>query len=179
MKELMKVVDNAASKGKFIVPEVVGGPLDGAQIVTLIEEACQQKNKEAQVTQLTLPSLPNSGEARSLALASNGKLKCNGWKNVFLTSTDDEAASNVLSKLSDSSSTLVFYGTRAPAGERTIYEPEFEEAVMMDLKRNVQAHPLRRADNETEWNNLPLFEKYQFFTPGRSFQTIMISDLQE
>ncbi|KAL2211977.1 BIG1-domain-containing protein [Sarocladium strictum] len=150
MKELMKVVDNAASKGKFIVPEVVGGPLDGAQIATFIEEACQQKNKEAQVTQLALPSLPSSGEARSLALASN----------------DDEAASNVLSKLSDSSSTLIFYGTRAPAGERTIYEPEFEEAVMMDLKRNVQGHPSRRADNETEWNKLPLFEKYQFFTPA-------------
>jgi hypothetical protein len=76
--------------------------------------------------------------------------------------------------LSDSSSTLIFYGTRTPAGERTIYEPEFEEAVMMDLKRNVQGPPSRRADNETEWNKLPLFEKYQFFTPGRSPQTITI-----
>lgn len=94
----------------------------------------------------------------------------------MLTHADGEAASTVLSKLRDGSSTLIFFGTPAIAAERTIYEPEFEEAVIMDLKRSVQGHPSRRADNETDWNKLPLFEKYQFFTPGKLLQTTVTLD---
>ena len=62
--------------------------------------------------------------------------------------------------------TLILLGAPTTAAEPTVYEAEFEETVMMDLKRSVQGRPSRRADNETEWNKLPLFEKYQFFTPG-------------
>lgn len=50
--------------------------------------------------------------------------------------------------------------------EVDIYVPSFTEPVHMDLKR--QSGPVyvgRRAANSTE--NLPLFEKYQFFTPGK------------
>lgn len=65
----------------------------------------------------------------------------------------------------DNDYTVVFLSTQM---ENTMYEADFEEAVDMDLKRHVQSGSLmRRADNETDWNKLPLFEKYQFFTPGK------------
>lgn len=52
------------------------------------------------------------------------------------------------------------------------YEPEFVEPVHMDLKRQageqeMLAAGLRRMAKGNS-TNLPLFEKYQFFTPGRS-----------
>ncbi len=49
------------------------------------------------------------------------------------------------------------------------YEPEFTEPVHMDLRRHAEEElsfaGIRRKSNST--NHLPLFEKYQFFTPGK------------
>jgi hypothetical protein len=50
-----------------------------------------------------------------------------------------------------------------------IYEADFGEPLHVELKRRAVSMPVRRAKNETDWNNLPLFEKYQFFTPGMGF----------
>lgn len=72
-----------------------------------------------------------------------------------------------MSMLRSDSYTLIFYGVPLDAEEPAVYEPEFEEQVLINLKRNLQGHPSRRANNETDWNKLPLFEKYQFFTPGK------------
>jgi hypothetical protein len=44
-----------------------------------------------------------------------------------------------------------------------LYEPAFEEPVHMELKRQLVARiPPQTKSNDTR----PLFEKYQFFTPG-------------
>lgn len=72
MKELMKVVDDAAAEGKYIVPEVVGEAVDGAAIKAFLDEACGQKNKEAQVAHIDLRALPEAWESRAGALATNG-----------------------------------------------------------------------------------------------------------
>ena len=66
--------------------------------------------------------------------------------------------------LSSDSYTILFVGT---PGEPS-YQPEFEEPVRMDLKRHLLNQPIRRQDNETERDTRNLFEKYQFFTPGKS-----------
>ena len=51
------------------------------------------------------------------------------------------------------------------AEEATLYEPEFESQVdaHIDLKRSVEA---RVPPKTVETDQRPLFEKYQFFTPG-------------
>lgn len=83
------------------------------------------------------------------------------------TSTDgqpDEYLAQRLAGMTDTNSyTILFMST---PGEPN-YEAEFEDSVQMDFKRDVQGQTVRRNDNETDWNRLPLFEKYQFFTPGR------------
>jgi hypothetical protein len=58
--------------------------------------------------------------------------------------------------------TILFVSTPA----EPVYEADFSEPLRMDLKRHVQGSLVRREGNETEWKKLPLFEKYQFFTPG-------------
>ena len=53
---------------------------------------------------------------------------------------------------------------------------EFADSVHQELKRDFSSHIQRRASdddddsgNRTSREDLALFEKYQFFTPGRSF----------
>ena len=47
-----------------------------------------------------------------------------------------------------------------------LYEAEFDEPIHVEFKRETQDLKIRLGDNETEWERLPLFEKYQFLTPG-------------
>ena len=42
------------------------------------------------------------------------------------------------------------------------YEAEFEDAIYQDLRRATKDKDTKEKDNR------PLFEKYQFFTPGKS-----------
>ena len=44
------------------------------------------------------------------------------------------------------------------------YESEFQEPLHLEIKR--QAGTVRRADSGSKADTRPLFEKYQFFTPG-------------
>jgi hypothetical protein len=74
----------------------------------------------------------------------------------------DYALGQSLENLDGDYTVLLFSGRN----EVDTYEPSFTEPVHMDLKR--QSGPVyvgRRAANSTD--NLPLFEKYQFFTPGK------------
>ena len=53
---------------------------------------------------------------------------------------------------------------KASGSEKTIYESEFIEPLHMDLKRDVSEGS--KAGNDTR-DTRGLFEKYQFFTPGK------------
>jgi hypothetical protein len=50
--------------------------------------------------------------------------------------------------------------------EPPAYEPEFMQPLHTEMKR--ESDPLREVrDNSTIRHGAPLFEKYQFFTPGK------------
>jgi len=92
------------------------------------------------------------------------------------SNNDDILAQSLEKTAADNSYTFIFFST---PGEPT-YEAHFEEPVRMELKRHVQSTQLRQRENnnnnnnnnnnknnnKTDWDKLPLFEKYQFFTPG-------------
>ncbi|KAH7166242.1 BIG/ATPase V1 complex, subunit S1 [Dactylonectria macrodidyma] len=141
MPHLCQAVSDSRIQDKFIVSEVIGA-LTNVGLVDFVKTACDQKHQEITVEELTLPPL-TSDRAGSLA-------------------DSDEILSKSIDGLQSSNSyTILFVGT---PGEQT-YEPEFDDRVRMDLKRDLRSSPMRRA-NETERDNRPLFEKYQFFTPG-------------
>ncbi|RSL50573.1 hypothetical protein CEP54_011840 [Fusarium duplospermum] len=135
--------------GKFIVPEVVGESINKKEVEDYITTACSHQGKDAVFKAIELKSLDNDPERRD---------------NVDLW----QQAKSLIEK---GSHTVVFVGTprsskKSASAEKTIYESEFIETVHMDVKRDVTDGFQRRADNETEYDNRPLFQKYQFFTPG-------------
>lgn len=75
---------------------------------------------------------------------------------------DDALARSLAKTTADSSYIIVVFSTP----HEPTYEPDFVDPVRMDLKRHVQSAQLQQRDNKTDWDKLPLFEKYQFFTPG-------------
>ncbi len=81
---------------------------------------------------------------------------------IPLTLLSDYKLGSLLSELGDSYTVILF----SDPNEYQAYEPEFVEPVHMDLKRQSDnsLHLYGRSVNSTD--DLPLFEKYQFFTPG-------------
>ena len=49
------------------------------------------------------------------------------------------------------------------------YEPDFGAPVRMDLRRWEEAPEVVAQRKANETDRRPLFEKYQFFTPGKFF----------
>jgi len=49
--------------------------------------------------------------------------------------------------------------------EVSVYEPSFNEPLHMDLKRNIYIRDDNNSNKTVDMR--PLFEKYQFFTPGK------------
>lgn len=77
----------------------------------------------------------------------------------------DGVLSNTIGDTKDwDSFTVLFY---SPSGEPT-YEPEFQEPLRMEIKRDTLGTQHRRASDTPDRDTRPLFEKYQFFTPGMS-----------
>ncbi|KAJ4327995.1 hypothetical protein N0V84_001525 [Fusarium piperis] len=143
-------MENKDVQGKFIVPEVVGESVNKREIEDYISTACSRQGKNVLFKAVELKSLDNDPARRD---------------NVQLW----QKAKSLVEK---GSHTVLFVGTprsskkSASSAEKTIYESEFIEPVRMDVKRDVTDGFQQRADNKTEYDNRPLFQKYQFFTPG-------------
>ncbi|KAH7318756.1 BIG/ATPase V1 complex, subunit S1 [Stachybotrys elegans] len=144
LPSLCNAADASSLQGRYIVSEVVGA-VAGAGISAMIETACSQKEKKVTIEEVNLSSL--SQEDRVESLAENDAVLSSSLKR--LTTTD--------------SYTIVFLST---PGEPTSYKADFGEAMHTDLKRGIKASHVRRDSNNTDWDRLPVFEKYQFFTPG-------------
>lgn len=89
----------------------------------------------------------------------------------------------MLDRLSSTKYTVIYTTTPLPAeqdliaaeSERYHIDTSFQSPVHMDLKREFSNH--KRSSNSSKASpNRPLFEKYQFFTPG-IFMGILVSIL--
>ncbi|PHH71474.1 hypothetical protein CDD82_6494 [Ophiocordyceps australis] len=143
MPHLCRAIDDVRVKSKFTVAEVVGH-VTHPGIAQHIRESCAQKNKVATVNHVDLVSIPREG--RTSALFSN----------------DATLATSLDAIMSTNSFTIIFY---SPPGE-PVYEAEFSDSLHIEMKRDMHSMPMRRKDNDSERDTRPLFEKYQFFTPG-------------
>ncbi|KAH6892020.1 BIG/ATPase V1 complex, subunit S1 [Thelonectria olida] len=148
MRNLCHLVENSPLEGKYVVTEVIGEMTkDG--LASFVKKACTQKNKDVTVEEVTLPPVTSdwagSLEAGELALAK----------------AYNEIASS-------EPYTILYIGT---PGEQ-VYEPEFDNRARMDLKRDLRS--FTRDDKNSTVDRRPLFEKYQFFTPG-IFMAIIIA----
>ncbi|KYK54316.1 uncharacterized protein DCS_06273 [Drechmeria coniospora] len=144
MPHLCRAADDDRIQGRYTVSEVLRKATDtDVQFAEHIKSVCAKKKKSVTVEEIVLASL--GVENRANALSDN---------DAFLASKLEAAQS--------SSYTILLYSVpQEPA-----YEPEFLDLLHMDLKRDMQSVPNVPKKNETLRDTRPLFEKYQFFSPG-------------
>ncbi|KAI2623287.1 BIG1-domain-containing protein [Hypoxylon sp. NC1633] len=140
LPNLRRSLEKAHSR--YTVAEVAG-QLDAKRIMSHIKSACEGV-VDLFFDELELAPLSSTNGARTLK-------------------ENDEELGMVLEQYEkEGSYTVIYVGGPRKETPKT-YVSEFQDAVHTELKRqlhNVQ----RRAGNST--SNLPLFEKYQYFTPG-------------
>ncbi|KXJ93164.1 BIG/ATPase V1 complex, subunit S1 [Microdochium bolleyi] len=127
------------SKSSYTVAEVAG-LVDIKQLHDYINEACN--GKTVLIDELNLTPLSGTNSA---ALGEN-----------------DNNFGMVVDQYDLAGDYTVLYTAGSRTDEPSGYTAEFHDSMRTELKRQVQ--PVRRANSTFE--NLPLFEKYQFFTPG-------------
>ncbi|KAH6686676.1 BIG/ATPase V1 complex, subunit S1 [Plectosphaerella plurivora] len=142
---LCKAVEDSRVKGTFSVAEVVG-QIDRHELESYIQAACAKKGKTVTVSSTNLPALSTKDHAAQL-------------------SDNDHILGEAIEEAKSSKSYSVLYLTSP--GISATYEADFGNSMSDELKRlRAREVPVRRAENGTEKDTRPLFEKYQFFTPG-------------
>ncbi|KAH6606322.1 er big1 [Trichoderma cornu-damae] len=148
MPHLCQAVEDRRVNGKAIVSEVIGD-LSDADLSDYIKSVCAKKDKTVTVDEVHLTALSLEDKA--------GSFSANAYSII-----DDTLAQSLEKATAGDSYTIVFFSTP----HEPTYEPHFVEPIRMELKRHVESTQLQQRDNKTDWDKLPLFEKYQFFTPG-------------
>lgn len=146
---LQHTLKSAQVASRVSVAEVAGGALDTKALAKLIKESCSGDKKKASVEEVTLETIPT--------LSSDDET---------LKENDDDLAVVLAQYEAEGSFTVVYAGVplAEEKQESSGYEAEFVDAARVELKRDLGNSVYRRA-NETD--KRPLFEKYQFFTPGK------------
>ena len=118
---------------------------------------------------------PTAGKDRSTTFRTNGVLYVvETLPSSILTMMADLFFSNLLDLLPSPNYTVIY--TTTPASESyqqhtdiepTMYEMDkmMSPLVHIDLKRDISMHTIA-SGNSTNTTSLPLFERYQYFTPG-------------
>jgi hypothetical protein len=160
---LRNAVQGKNVQGRYAVNEVLGlgsGSVD--ELVRYLREKCGAQ--DASLSGGKIVYVRNEGKVSSgLAHAGNfPSLLLPFPSHTKLTKPDLTLHQKILSSLPSTQSYTLIYTTTPPHGEM-LYEAAFEEPVHMDLKRQLMGRvPMETKVNDTR----PLFEKYQFFTPG-------------
>ncbi|KAH8664313.1 BIG/ATPase V1 complex, subunit S1 [Xylariales sp. PMI_506] len=149
--KLNEALSSSKIQTRITLPEV-SGSLDLKALGNAVKEACGAQGKVVSVEPYDFDPLPASD-----------------WESVL--SAYDADLSIVLEQYSVSNDYTVIYGAGAfqsedgvkPDHDTKPYEAKFEDPAHQELKRQTGAQVVRR-DNTTD--KRPLFEKYQFFTPG-------------
>ena len=131
------------------------------------------------VIKVDFPALPN-GNDRSTSFRINGKSYLLFISNMMLSMGLDLFLYNLLNILPSPNYTVI-YTTTPFSGEEQhlVSEPStyqmdntMSPLLHIDLKRDLEVHERAASANGT---SLPLFEKYQYFTPGKQWDSLMKS----
>ncbi|KAG5951285.1 hypothetical protein E4U53_003423 [Claviceps sorghi] len=141
MPHVCQAAKDPRVQGRYTVAEVVGD-VTAAGFVQHIKTSCDRKGKEAKIIERSLGSI--SGE-----------------RGEALKTSDDSIAVD-LDMASSDSYTVLFYASPT----EPLYDSEFIQPVHVDIRRGVDDAALIQRENKTGRDTRPLFEKYQFFTPG-------------
>jgi hypothetical protein len=144
LPHLCEAATDSRIQGRYAVSEVIGD-MSRQTLASYIKSACGASQRDATIVELSLAPVSQHNTASQLA------------------EHDAAIAQSLKQYAAGDSYTIVLLPSNE---EPSSYEAGFPEHLRLDLKRGVMSSPMRRDSNDTEWERLPLFQKYQFFTPG-------------
>ncbi|KAI9046489.1 hypothetical protein LZ554_009236 [Drepanopeziza brunnea f. sp. 'monogermtubi'] len=167
---LNHAVRSAGLEKSFSVSEVVGATVaDGGEMVDLLVSRCGAER-------IPLGEWKEVEKREGKKVVMNGVLPAvAGAERRRVVGDNDAKLFSLLRKLEGTQYTVIYHTTPADVvaeqgTEQIVYEASFEDVVHMDLKRDLGA----REKNATVGDVRPLFEKYQFFSPGL-FMGLLVS----
>lgn len=132
---------------------------------------------EYQIVTMSLPELPTDPKSRASAVRNTGTSTLLSRHHLLLNcranvTTDDALDDTVASVLGKTNSAVLIYIT-TPASSKAVGQDghayEMDEpysALHTDLKRDLEMHE-QQSNEDNPQAGLPLFEQYQFLTPGK------------
>ncbi|KAJ4425250.1 hypothetical protein N0V82_000060 [Gnomoniopsis sp. IMI 355080] len=132
------------------VAEAVGEVIDAQALRSYIEQACGKAGREVVVTVSQLDALPARGDASR--------------ENVMAVADKQIAAILDSYDANGQDYTVLYFAS--PHEPPRYYESDVVDTMPMELRRRMDGGVLERADVTKGNASLPLFAKYQFFTPG-------------
>ncbi|KAF8850531.1 BIG1-domain-containing protein [Acephala macrosclerotiorum] len=167
---LKNSLSNPGVQSRFTVGEVVGfNASDADEIEAYIQSQCGAKKADYNGGDIKSALKQRTGTQGSSVIVRVNNAAIEGESREEMVGDADSALYPLLAELPKGYKYTLIYATTpslAPAQpdhtEMVRYESTFDEALHMDLKRNLQA----RKDDGATPDQRPLFEKYQFFNPG-------------
>ncbi|KAI0123126.1 BIG/ATPase V1 complex, subunit S1 [Xylariales sp. AK1849] len=147
--KLQNALTSSAIQGRLSISEM-SGTVDLNSVSSFLRESCQSTGKTPSIDVLALDPLPASGQFQDLVES--------------LRENDDNLG--VVLQQYEMAGDYTFIYTAGPrteeAKEAKSYEATFRDTTHQELKRQLGKIQRREDARDTR----PLFEKYQFFTPG-------------
>ncbi|KAK4239126.1 BIG/ATPase V1 complex, subunit S1 [Achaetomium macrosporum] len=161
MANLCRAVQGAeVQENSWAVAEVIG-QVSAQPLAEYITQACKERRVEGvRVERVELKHLP--------PVASGTKHE--EERRDILGDNDHE-----LGKLLDTLGSDYTVMLLSDPNEFKAYQPDFAEAVHVDMKRWTEEPRVASRTKDNSTSNLPLFEKYQFFTPGIFMSFIVLA----
>lgn len=158
-------------RSSLSIPEVLG-EIDSTLWEEVLEAQCHVQTTEIDASTGTIPAaydmIPRLVNVYFPAPSKNNRAEDLAQNDAFLASILD---------MLPSSKYTVLYTTTSRRSSRQVplteiskeYEmdSEIQDSLHMDLKRDLGSHEISKRDNITLVDG-PLFDRYQFFTPGKS-----------
>lgn len=146
--KLQSALSSSKVQGRMMVSEM-SGVVDLQQVASSIRESCQAAGKTPSIDSMVLDAVPTAGRYEDLV------------ENLV---DSDNDVGVVLQQYDAAGDFTVIYtaGARTDKAEEKHYEAEFKDTTHQELKRQVDSVKREKKERDTR----PLFEKYQFFTPG-------------
>ncbi|CAF9908560.1 MAG: hypothetical protein ALECFALPRED_004675 [Alectoria fallacina] len=187
--------DDKSIRSSLAVSEVMG-ELSGNDLSKVIQEKCGARHlrvdastgsftifedTKPRVINLDFPALP-SGNGRSEKLIENGAERpllyaCSMWKlnrsDAFLASVLDLLSPNILTVIYTTTPPNAAHQPASAESESYEMDAQFQAPVHMDLKRDFSNHN-RVSDGNITLPDGPLFERYQYLSPGL-FMGLLVS----
>jgi hypothetical protein len=169
MPHLAKRMSSSEYKSFVQVPEVMG-EVDVWRVMEQLSRTCGIEKMSAEAY-LSTASKGKAAILQPTHLSNLGANVAQTLRAETLRGSDETLDAELSSVLANHTSHVIIFVSTPTEANKAHYqydEPPYHAHMHTDLKRDVGEEGARIAEDKEKWSQekLPLFEKYQFLTPG-------------